>query len=219
MLPLNIKQINQLTINTFLNLAEEYHRDFQDCLNKNPFDQYLLDQISDDTPDDCLICDAGCGPSAQVGRYLSSKGNRVIAADISPRSIEFARENVLLEDYVVTDMRSSSFKDKSFDAIIARHSIVHTPKSSSYQFFREMSALLKVGGRLLIIVPKGKEEGLITGDWWDENTIYYAQFMESDLKQYAAEYNLSIDLLETKKSSILNQSVDTIYLLCTKKSV
>ncbi len=217
MLPLNIKQINQWTINAYLNEADSYHQRFNHVLSKNPFEQYLLDQVSESLSDDSIICDAGCGPSAQLSRYLSAKGNRVVAADISPRVIEMVREHSFLEDYKVTDMRRSSFDTNSFDAIVARHCFNHTPKDLCYQFIREMKSLLRPNGKLLIMLPYGKEEGILQDSWWGKNSIYQTQFLENDLLQWAADYSLQVDLLEKKKSFVLEEKQECLYMLCTKK--
>ncbi|MDA9774542.1 class I SAM-dependent methyltransferase, partial [Saprospiraceae bacterium] len=207
----------QLTVTAYLDLADRYHQDFKDELENKEFDRYLLDQISDSLDENAVILDAGCGPSAQVTKYLSEKGNRMVGADICPKCIEIASEYLPVADFVLTDMRSSSFSEESFDAIIAMHSIIHTPKNFSYQFFREFKNLLKPGGRLLIVVKKGKDEGIVTGDWWEKHEIYFSHFMEKELRNLAEEYDFQVDLLETRKPYEAEIDLDRIYLLCTKK--
>lgn len=212
----NIKQVNQLTITAYMNVAERYHEDFRNELEGQEFDRYLLDQISDSIDDNSRVLDAGCGPSAQVACYLQEKGHRAVAADLCPRCVEMVSDNTTDIECIVTDMRNSCLEENSFDAIIAKHSLIHTPRSHTNKFFREFSDLLRPGGRLLIVVKKGKEEGIITGDWWEDQQIYFTHFMEFELEAYAREYSFSIDLLETRKPYESEISVDRIYLLCTK---
>jgi len=216
---MNIKQVNQLTITAYMNVAEKYHEDFKDELATQDFDRYLLDQIAESLDDEARVLDAGCGPSAQVAHYMESKGLKTVAADICPRCIEMVSESSPEIECIITDMRNSSLKDNSFDAIVAKHSIIHTPRSQAYKFFREFHDLLRPGGRLLVVVKKGKEEGIITGDWWQNEEIYFTHFMEFELEAYAREYSFSIDLLETRKPYESEIPVDRIYLLCTKMDI
>ncbi len=54
-------------------VAEKYHKLFYDELKGHDCDQQLLDKFAKELPKGSIICDIGCGPSAQMGGYLFEK--------------------------------------------------------------------------------------------------------------------------------------------------
>ena len=214
---LDITQITQLTINTYLSLADKYHNQFKDELEDKDFVRYLLDQLSDSLPENAYICDAGCGPSAQAAKYLAELGNKVLGIDISPRCIEIAKNYCPDLEFQVADMRNSKIPDNTFDAVVSMYSIIHTPKDQAYQFFREFRDILKPGGKLMLTVKRGEKEGLETGNWFGEHEIYFSYFKEHEIRKLANDYGFEIDLVETRKPIRSEIEVDRIYLLATKK--
>jgi hypothetical protein len=58
--------------------AETYHGLFHDEMDKKAYDRALLDAFAARLPTGALVCDAGCGPSAHIGRYLAKRVGAVI---------------------------------------------------------------------------------------------------------------------------------------------
>src|SRR5665647_3021496 len=65
------------------NSAEKYHENFKNEMAEKEFDRLFLDNFSNLLPEHSLICDAGCGPSGHVGKYLFDKGHNIKGIDIS----------------------------------------------------------------------------------------------------------------------------------------
>jgi 2-polyprenyl-3-methyl-5-hydroxy-6-metoxy-1,4-benzoquinol methylase len=55
------------------------------------YDRRLLDAFAARFAKGARLCDAGCGPSAHIGRYLFDKGLSVVGVDIADRCVELAR--------------------------------------------------------------------------------------------------------------------------------
>src|SRR4051812_17721492 len=80
---MQLEQINELTKNAYNKTADKYHHHFKDEVNQKEYDRQLLDKFSAMLPINALVCDAGCGPSGHIGKYLSDKGHRVTGIDFS----------------------------------------------------------------------------------------------------------------------------------------
>jgi 2-polyprenyl-3-methyl-5-hydroxy-6-metoxy-1,4-benzoquinol methylase len=85
---LKLSEINRLTIEAYKKTARKYHDSFKDEMSQKEFDRIILDKYSYLLNQGSLICDVGCGPSGQIGKYLLDKGHKVIGIDISSKCIE-----------------------------------------------------------------------------------------------------------------------------------
>jgi 2-polyprenyl-3-methyl-5-hydroxy-6-metoxy-1,4-benzoquinol methylase len=124
-----LEQINELTKKAYDKTANKYHAHFKNEIIQKEYDQLLLDKFSNMLTANSLICDAGCGPSGHIGKYLVDKGHHVVGIDISQKCIEIATSYNPKIDFKVMDMMSTDFKSNSFDAIIAFYSIIYTRKN------------------------------------------------------------------------------------------
>ncbi|MBM3312385.1 MAG: methyltransferase domain-containing protein, partial [Candidatus Aminicenantes bacterium] len=86
-----VKLVHSKTRHAYNLAAEKYHELFHNEMSEKAYDRHLLDAFAARFAPGALICDAGCGPSAHIGRYLAEKGLRVVGVDISDRCIEMAR--------------------------------------------------------------------------------------------------------------------------------
>ena len=96
--------------------------------------------------DRVTMLDLGCG----LGRHailFAAHGFKVTAADVSEsglRSLErLAKEKELSIDSVQTDITKLPFVDKSFDAVLAYHSIYHVDTAGMNTAMAELHRVLK----------------------------------------------------------------------------
>jgi 2-polyprenyl-3-methyl-5-hydroxy-6-metoxy-1,4-benzoquinol methylase len=82
--------INEKTRQAYNLAAEKYHSLFHDEMKEKEYDRKLLDAFGNKFAPGSLIADAGCGPSAHIGRYLFDKGMKVFGIDISDHCVELA---------------------------------------------------------------------------------------------------------------------------------
>src|SRR6478609_625277 len=190
---MKLDQITELTRAAYDKTASKYHDHFKDEISQKEYDRLLLDKFSDSLEANCLICDAGCGPSGQIGKYLADKGHLVTGIDISQRCIDIAASFNPLMDFKVMDMMRTDFKNGSFDAIISFFSIIYTPKKYVNKIFSEFNRILKPNGKLLVVVKKGSNEGIINDEWYDGNPVYFTHFREDEINDYFSQSDFTID--------------------------
>jgi SAM-dependent methyltransferase len=165
------------------NSAKKYHTNFKNEMEEKEFDRLFLDNFSNSLHKHSLICDAGCGPSGHIGKYLFDKGHKIKGIDISPECIQIARDYNPELDFEVMDMANMNFASNSFDAIISFYSIMYTPKKYLDLIISEFHRVLKPNGVVLIVVKKGYLD-TIENNYWDEgNPVHYCLFQEDEMNK------------------------------------
>lgn len=115
--------------------------------HNNCYHQFLLKQLPEHNQ---TILDLGCGVG-RFSRLLAEKSDRVIALDLSPKSIEIAQQksseldNI---DYQIADISQWQFPVNHFDAITSIATVHHLSLS---ELLPKLQAALKPGGVLLIL--------------------------------------------------------------------
>ena len=72
-----LDKVNSFTRQAYNLAAQKYDELFHNEMNEKKYDRTLLDDFASRFNRDSLVCDAGCGPSAHIGRYLFEKGIKV----------------------------------------------------------------------------------------------------------------------------------------------
>ena len=128
----------------FDRLAEQ---DVEQWNHNNHYHSFLLNQL----PIDCsTVLDIGCGVG-EFSRLLAQRADKVIAIDLSPKSIEIAKQrsqqfnNI---DYQVADIREWEFPSEQFKAIASIATVHHL---SLKNLLPKLKAALKPGGVLVIL--------------------------------------------------------------------
>ena len=212
----NLDQLNELTKKAYDKTAAKYHDHFKNEIAQKEYDRLLLDRFSAMLTTSSLICDAGCGPSGHVGKYLVDKGHQVIGIDISQKCVDIATSYNPQIDFKVMNMMSTDFKSNSLDAIISFYSIIYTPKEYIDRIFIEFNRILKVTGKLLVVVKKGTAEGIIGDEWYEGNKVHFTHFLEGEVENYFNQANFNIDFFDVRKPYDFEFNVDRIYAIGTK---
>lgn len=194
----SIKAVQNKTRRAYNLAAQTYHDLFHDEMQKKAYDRILLDSFAGLLRPGALVCDAGCGPSAHIGRYLADKGLMVIGVDISDRCVEMAGALNPEMRFVREDMLDLSFAPETFDGIVAYYSVIHTPKVAVGRFFRQFHRVLKPGGPLLVAVKAGPDEGYIQEFLGIQAEIYFALFRDHEIRSYFEEAGFAVDFLERR---------------------
>ncbi len=102
-------------------------------------------------PSSARILDIGCGGGGLLS-YLNKRGYTEIAGlDLSPEAIAFCHSRGLENVHVDDAQTIQTFKNESFDCIIASDVLEHLPNDA--QALSRWRELLKTGGILIIFVP------------------------------------------------------------------
>ena len=158
----SLEEISAKTRQAYNLAAERYHEFFHNEMKEKEYDRRLLDLFAAKFSKDSLLCDAGCGPSGHIGRYVFEKGIPVIGVDITDRCVELARQCNPEMRFERGDIGDLVFGDETFDGVIAYYSIIDTPKRFVGRIFREFHRVLKSNGYLLVAVKAGTIEGYLT---------------------------------------------------------
>jgi SAM-dependent methyltransferase len=178
--------------------AQAYHDLFHDEMAEKEYDRKLLDAFAGRFPAGAVICDAGCGPAAHIGRYLAGKGLRVVGVDIADRCVELARAHNPEMPIVQGDIARLGFRTGSFDGIVSYYSIIHTPKAGVGGIFDEFRRVLRPGGSLLVAVKAGGGEGYRPELLGIETEIYFSLFTEAEIRGFFEGAGFRLELVEKR---------------------
>lgn len=198
--------------------AQRYHDLFHDELNGKAYDRALLDDFAGRLPQGALVCDAGCGPSAHIGRYLADRGPAVIGVDISERCVTIAAKANPGMRFRCEDIAAMSFPNNTLDGIVACHSIIHTPKACVPLLFQEFHRVLKPGGLLLTIVKAGSDEGDQNDLLGIRTEIHFSLFSEAEIAAYYGGAGFALDFLERRSPYEFEIRVDRLYAIGSKRT-
>ena len=123
-----------------------------DALNDYTYKLKLIKKLVPEE-DNLEVLDFGCGKGAFIKDILSINPTlKITGADISQTAITAARKKLPKQKfYILTEGGKLPFKDKSFDFILALDVFLHIYDTEL--IFKEITRVLKHGGRLLITVP------------------------------------------------------------------
>ena len=194
----SLQSINALTIQAYNLAAQKYHDLFHNEMNEKEYDRKLLDSFAARFNKDSLICDAGCGPSGHIGKYLFDKGIKVVGVDISEKCVELARINNPEMKFECADISSMPFDENTFDGLISYYSIINTPKIYVNRIFSEFRRVLKPDGCLLVAVKAGTTEGYIDDLLGLKTKIYSALFTKDEIVSYFEEAGFSLEFIDKR---------------------
>ena len=103
------------------------------------------------------VLDIGCGPGREAVA-LAKKGYKVVGIDISPSSVEIARQKAqemkLSIDYQIGEAGNLKYPDSSFDYVLMIAQLIHHihGRENRLNAFREAYRVLKPGGGLILTI-------------------------------------------------------------------
>jgi len=212
----SLEIINAKTRQAYNLAAQRYHDLFHGELARKEYDRNLLDSFAANFTKDSLVCDAGCGPSGHIGRYLFEKGLPVIGVDISDRCVELARRHNPDMRFERGDIGALDFTDEFLDGIVAYYSIIDTPRSHVGRLFNEFRRVLKPGGFLLVAVKAGDAEGYITELLGIETELFFSLFTQNEIRNYFEQGGFGIDFLEQRNPYDDEINVERIFAIGRK---
>jgi SAM-dependent methyltransferase len=212
----SLEVVNSKTRQAYNLAAQRYHDLFHGEMHEKEYDRNLLDGFASHFDRNSLICDAGCGPSGHIGRYVFEKGIPVLGVDIADRCVELARQHNPTMPFERGDIGESVFAERTFDGIIAYYSIINTPKDCVGRLFSEFHRILKPGGYLLIAVKAGTTEGYLTELLGIRTDIYFSLFTPDEIRRYYEEAGFCVELLEQRNPYDSEINADRIFAIGRK---
>ena len=193
-----LSEVKAKTRHAYNLAAQKYHELFHDEMTQKQYDRDLLDRFSRSFGQRSLVCDAGCGPSAHIGRYVFDKGVPVVGVDISDRCTEMARRHNPGMSIVQADIAELPFATERLDGIIAYYSIIDTPKAHVGRSFKEFRRTLHPGGSLLLAVKSGAGEGYQPELLGIGAEIWFALFSEAEIVDCYERAGFELEFLDRR---------------------
>ena len=135
----------------------------------------VLREFSNHLPKNARVLDAGCGAGVPCARFLVQAGFEVVGVDFSTSMLRMARKSVPEAILIKEDMTRPSFRDNTFDGLIAFYSIIHVPREMHASLYQSFHRILKPDGVMLICI--GSDE-------WEREDEYFGARM------FWSEYSL-----------------------------
>ena len=120
-----------------------------------------LDGLLERLPRTPRVLDAGCGGGDPALAALAEERARAVGLDFSGEQLRLARETAPGAALVRGDMTALPFREGSFDAVVALHSLIHVPLEAHPTVLAGFARVLAPGG--LLLLTEGEEE------WVGEN--------------------------------------------------
>jgi SAM-dependent methyltransferase len=136
-------------------VAREYAERFADELAHKPLDRELLGRFANEVRGQGQVYDLGCGPG-QTTAFLHGCGVQVRGLDLSPNSLQEARQRHRGVEFESGDMLALPLVKASLAGLIAFYSIVHFSPADLRRALAEMHRVLRPGGRLLLAFHIGE---------------------------------------------------------------
>jgi ubiquinone/menaquinone biosynthesis C-methylase UbiE len=211
-----IDSVNSLTRHAYNLAAQKYHDLFHNEMNEKEYDRNLLDSFAAHFSKDSFVCDAGCGPSAHIGRYLFDKKINVIGVDISEKCIELAKLYNPGMEFKCADIGNMPFDDSIFDGVISYYSIINTPKILISKIFSEFYRVMKYNGLLLIAVKAGVKEGFEEELLGIKSKHYFSLFTTEEIAGYFNDAGFTIEFMEKRNPYDFEISNERIFAVGKK---
>jgi len=212
----SLKSINAFTRQAYNLAAQKYHYLFHNEMNEKEYDRKLLDSFAARFNDGSLVCDAGCGPSGHIGRYLYDKGIKVVGVDISEKCVELAHYHNPDMRFECADIGSMPFDNNSFDGLVSYYSIINTPKIYVNRIFTEFRRVIKPDGYLLVAVKAGIAEGYIDDLLGIKTKIYSSLFTQEEIIAYFSDAGFFLEFFDKRDPYAFEISKERIFAIGRK---
>jgi SAM-dependent methyltransferase len=143
-------------------VAKQYAELFLGDLEDQPFVRKRLTAFANQVAPGGLVADLGCGPG-HVSNFLTGLGLTTVGYDLSPATIDEARQAFPELDFHVGDLTALGVADHAFAGIIARYSIIHMDPGRLGDAFGEWMRVLTPGAPVYVsffsaLTPEGHGE-------------------------------------------------------------
>lgn len=138
-----------------------------------------------------LILDLGCGIGDDV-KFFVDNGFCSIGIDNSKKMLDVAKRNAPDGIFKEMDMMDLKFQNDSIDAVWAKASLMHLPKSMLKSALSEVRRVLKNKGIFFLSLREGVGEKIERIERYDNKPRFFAYYKEKEIKKHLEELNFKI---------------------------
>lgn len=157
---------------------------FYDTISTQSFNEWFnnetllpaLKGFVEKLPPEPLILDLGCGTGGESKRLIDL-GASVVGIDLSEKSIEYAKNNVIDAEFIVMDIMDMNFEEGKFNGILDAGSLFHFNKHDQNIVLTKLLKCLKDGSIFLSFYPEGDFEGIQEIEIETKKYNRYARFL------------------------------------------
>ncbi len=174
-------------------VAAEYAAEFQDEMDRKPFDRKMLDWLIEKVDGLGPICDLGCGPG-QVARYLHGRGAEACGIDLSAEMVrQAARLNPEIGFQQGDMLALGNVADDTFGGIAAFYAIHHFSRSEVSRALVEMARVVRPNGVLLAAFHVGCTV-VHTEEWWGKAVeLDFVFFQTGEVKEWLSAAGFALE--------------------------
>jgi len=185
---------------------------FRDEFDGKPGDKRMITRFAADLGAGAKVCDAGCGPCGHVTRLLADADVDAMGVDLSPVCVALARQEQPGLRFEAMDMGRMTFADGAFQGLVSYYALHYLPQSSLSGVIAEFTRVLASGGRLLLVVKQGTQDGWIDDPMGSGEKTYWREFQPAELVALAAANGFAEIQCEVRAALPDEIAVPRIYL-------
>lgn len=156
-----------------------------------------------------MVLDIGAGDGT-AALYIKTQGINSVCIDLSVAMVDIMKSRGL--DARLMDMERMDFSDESFDGILALSSLMSIPKVDLPQVIKNISCMLKPGGKFAAFITKGEGEGMEIDERYPGTERWFSYYSFKELREIFSPY---FDIIEMKDSP--TSARPWIFTLCKKR--
>ncbi|MVU78411.1 methyltransferase domain-containing protein [Nocardia sp. ET3-3] len=137
-------------------LGKDYEQAFAGLTAQREELEWLLTQL----PESGRVLDVGCGTGRPTAELLAAAGHDVTGCDVSPGMIEIARAQVPGARFEVADLRTLSYPDGTWDAVVAFFPLLQLTRAEIDAALRKFARWLTPRGCFVFATVPADIEGL-----------------------------------------------------------
>jgi len=183
----------ETSVRRFDEFASEYAKRFMNIDSYRPHFEKFCDLIANEHP---KILELACGPG-NVTRYLKEKlpNSEIIAIDLAPKMIDFARSTVSGVDFRVMNVREISKLNGQFDSIMCAFCLPFLSNEDTNKLISDCADRLVNNGVLYLSTMEGEESkaGFESTSFSGDSKIYFNYHMQVNLERYLVDNGFQIE--------------------------
>lgn len=191
---LSIEEKKKAVIEDYNDIAREYTEEFFYDTSDNKYIDIFLEALNGKN-----ILDVGCGNGKDC-KYIYEKGFNVNGVDLSTEMLKIAKQKVPYCKFEIMDMTDLSYKENSYDGIISNCSLFHIPTEELTKTLNSFKKILKINGKLLLILQEGDGEKMVEEPYRPGTFIYMNYFLVDKIQNLLNENGFEISYVEREES-------------------